>query len=461
MRLNTLPPQPEVLTHEGGHAVRQSALEELTRSVATCLLWERSYYEAGSTIAERIAELSKQVTFAELAALAVRARNDWKLRHVPLFLIAQMARRRSLFGNPIGGIGIISRTMAEVIQRPDELSEFLAIYWKDGRCPLSAQVKLGLAMAFQKFNKYSLSKWDREAPVRLRDVLFLCHAKPKDKEQAALWKLLVEKNLPPADTWEVALSAGKDKKKTWERLIREKHLGYMATLMNLRNMAVAGVDHALVSDRILEGAAKSKALPFRFLTAMKHAPTYGPVLSQALMLALGGFRTLPGKTVVLIDVSGSMDDKLSEKGETTRLDAATALAMMARHVFPGCELTTFSNLLAAVKVESTEPTVEVLAKAIASSQDHGGTHLANALTALRRQRPAIDRLLIITDEQTHDGIAEPWAQYSYIMNVAPYAHGLDRGRWSRIYGFSERLFDWISLEETGRLLSDAPDEEAA
>jgi hypothetical protein len=33
----------------------------------------------------------------------------------------------------------------------DELSEFVAIYWKDGRVPLSGQVKKGLAAAFPKF----------------------------------------------------------------------------------------------------------------------------------------------------------------------------------------------------------------------------------------------------------------------------------------------------------------------
>jgi len=61
-------------------------------------------------------------------------------------------------------------------------------------------------------------------------VLFRCHAKPKDAEQAAVWKKLVENTLEPPDTWEVALSAGKDKRENFQRLLGEGELGGMAVL---------------------------------------------------------------------------------------------------------------------------------------------------------------------------------------------------------------------------------------
>jgi len=57
--------------------------------------------------------------------------------------------------------------------------------------------------------------------VKLRDVLLLCHAKAEKRGAGALWKKLVENTLESPDTWEVALSAGKDKRETWERLLRE------------------------------------------------------------------------------------------------------------------------------------------------------------------------------------------------------------------------------------------------
>ena len=78
-------------------------------------------------------------------------------------------------------------------------------------------------------------------------MLFLCHAKPKDEAQAALWKKLVENTLESPDTWEVALSAGKDKRENFERLLREGKLGGLAVLRNLRPMPASGVDPRLLA----------------------------------------------------------------------------------------------------------------------------------------------------------------------------------------------------------------------
>ena len=139
----------------------------------------------------------------------------------------------------------------------DELSEFVAIYWAGGRQPLSAQVKKGLATAFAKFDEYALAKYDRAGAIRLRDVLFLCHARPASEAQAALWKRLVDNELATPDTWEVALSAagrGESsegtrevaKREVWECLLADRKLGALALLRNLRNLHQAGVSEELV-----------------------------------------------------------------------------------------------------------------------------------------------------------------------------------------------------------------------
>ena len=148
----------------------------------------------------RIHELVPQVEAAKVAALAVEARERMKLRHAPLLLVREMARHAT-------HRGLVAETLARVIQRADELSEFVAIYWAGGRQPLSAQVKKGLAAAFCKFDEYALAKYDRAGAVRLRDVLFLSHARPVDDGAGRLWKRLVANELATPDTWEVALSA--------------------------------------------------------------------------------------------------------------------------------------------------------------------------------------------------------------------------------------------------------------
>jgi 60 kDa SS-A/Ro ribonucleoprotein len=170
--------------HEGAPAWHTSLELQLRRSVLVCLRGEDQFDECGIEIARRIAELVPKVAAETVAALAVEAREQMKLRLVPLLLAREMARHKV-------HRGLVAETLARVIQRPDELTEFVAIYWKDGRVPLSGQVKKGLAAAFPKFDECQLAKYDRGGPIKLRDVLFLCHAKPRDAAQAGVWKKLI------------------------------------------------------------------------------------------------------------------------------------------------------------------------------------------------------------------------------------------------------------------------------
>ena len=128
-------------THEGAVGPNISTELELRRSVVACLLWESQFYEDGVEIAGRIAELVPKVAAEKVAALAIEAREKMKLRHAPLLLVREMARHAT-------HRGLVAETLERVIQRADELAEFVAIYWKDGRVSLSAQVKKGLAAAF-------------------------------------------------------------------------------------------------------------------------------------------------------------------------------------------------------------------------------------------------------------------------------------------------------------------------
>ncbi len=425
-------------THEGGKAMRQRPELELRRAVATCLLWEDAFYERGSDIAERIAALCEKVPAEMIADLAVRAREELYLRHAPLFLARQLARLHR--GRVVGD------TIARVILRADELAEFLAIYWKDRRQPLSAQVKRGLAEAFRKFDAYGLAKYDRDGAVKLRDVLFLSHAKPRDETQATLWKRLVDGELEPPDTWEVALSKGADKRETFTRLLKEHKLGYLALLRNLRNMEQAGVDATLVREALVGWARReNRILPFQFVAAYRTALEVADALEQAMAKSIG-VEPLGGSTVLVIDVSGSMNAALSRRSMLSRIDAAAALAILLREITPQVRVFTFSDELKEV------PNLRGfgLLEAIYQSQPHSATWLGKALTALKAmKRVAPDRMIVVTDEQAHDGLIAAWAPRSYVVNVAPYQPALNTMQgWTRVEGFSERIVDWIRIEES-------------
>src|SRR5438876_7286962 len=144
-----------VRTHEGAVTQKVDAKSELRRTVLTCLLWEATFYEKGNDIAKRIAALAAENKPEVLAALAREARTKMQLRHAPLFLARELARRK-------GAGPLVAETLESVIQRADELGEFVALYWKEKKQPLSAGVKRGLARAFMKFDAYQLA-YDRES----------------------------------------------------------------------------------------------------------------------------------------------------------------------------------------------------------------------------------------------------------------------------------------------------------
>jgi 60 kDa SS-A/Ro ribonucleoprotein len=415
-------------THEGAPGAAVTPEQALRRSVLACMLWEREFYEDGVTIADRIKGLVPQVAAGRVAALAVEARTTMKLRHVPLLLVREMARHAT-------HRALVAETLAAVIQRADELAEFLAIYWAEGKVPLSGQVKKGLAAAFTRFDEYALAKYDRANAVRLRDVLFLCHAKPVDAAQAELWKRLIAGELATPDTWEVELSAAAvSKRESWERLLAEQKLGALALLRNLRNMKAAGVDEGLVG-RALDTMKTDRVLPFRFLAAARYAPHLEELLERAMLRALSGAARMPGRTVLLVDVSGSMSVALSRKSEMHRVDAAYGLAILLREICEKVSIYTFST--DAVFVAPRHGFA--LRDAMDASQPHGGTNLGRALDMIR---DSYDRIVVITDEQSHDQVPAPLGK-GYMINVASARNGVGYGAWAHIDGWSEAVIEYI------------------
>lgn len=436
-------------THEGAPAKRISPLAQLRRSVLSCLLWEREFYEDGHAIAERIDILARQVAPMELATLAVEARTQQHLRHVPLLLTCALAEAAR-------GERLVADTVFNVVQRADEIAELVAVYWRNGRKPLPAQMKKGLARAFAKFQAYQFAKYDRDNAVKLADVIRLVRPKPENEERSALYKGVRTRTLPAPDTWEVALSGGADKRETFERLLRDGKLGYLALLRNLRNMVQAGVDLDLVRGAIVarRGGA-DRVLPFRFVAAARAAPQLEPALDTALCETIATLPALSGLTAVLVDVSRSMDNKLSAKSDLRRVDAAAALASILHG-----DVRAFSFSDRVVEVPPRRGMAGV--DAILSSQDHNGTRLFDAVQAVN-EAVAYDRLIVITDEQATGSGAIGWGYriqgtrttmpdprqgaLGYVINVASAQNGVGYGRWTHIDGFSENVLRWIVEHE--------------
>ena len=74
-----------------------------------------------------------------------------------------------------------------------------------------------------------------------------------------------------------------------------------------------------------------------------------------------------------------------------------------------------------------------------ASQPHGGTNLGAALDAVREP---CDRVVVITDEQSHDRIPALRGK-GYVINVAGAKNGVGYGAWAHIDGWREAVLDYI------------------
>lgn len=437
----------------GALAAKQSPEALLRRSVMTCLLWENSFYESGNKIAKQIKDLIPQVDPKIVRDIAIEARMVQKLRHVPLYLAVLMSELGGEYRKQVASI------LSTVINRADELAETLAIYWKNGKKPIGKQLKSGLAQAFLKFDEYRLAKYNRDTEIKLRDVMFMVHPKPQTQEQELLFKKLAEDKLAIPDTWEVSLSAGKDKKETFERLILENKLGALAFLRNLRNMEDAKVDRDIIK-KGFETINPRWLLPINYMMAYKASPRWAQEI-EALMFK--GYATQPklkGKTVFVVDVSGSMDGGISEKSGSNRLDVAIAMAIMAREV---CEdvvlyatagydhLYTHKTML--LPAHRGFALIDTINKAH-HSLGGGGIFTRQCLEYIKEQeRGKADRIIVFSDSQDCDypakRIPQPFGKTNYIVDVSSHAHGVNYdGAWTaEISGWSDYFIPYIFAME--------------
>ncbi len=431
-----------IFTHEGAPARHIDPEAQLRRLSAACLLWEDTFYVDGVTVAEQlvgavndvVAKYGRDKGGRIVMDVAIEAREKNHLRHLPLLLM-------SVYAHNYRGDERTKVTIETIIQRADELAEFLAIYCKvAGMDPkaiknIPGQVKKGLARAFGKFDDYALGKYDRKNVIRLLDVARLVHPQHTD----SIGKL-VKGELKSPDTWEVGLSKGDDKGETFTRLLTEGKLGYLALLRNLRNMVESKVEPDLVRGALIEGKGAQRVLPFRYIAAARHAPMYANEIQQALLSRIGLMPHFPGRTLVLVDVSGSMSMvNLSKWSEMKPIDAAAAVASTwagDRRVFA------FANSCTEVQCFPGLPGIESIVNVRGLG---GGTALGAAVTQMNGIEA--DRLVVITDEQSHDPVPDPVHEKAYMINIASNQNGVGYGKWVHIDGWSENVFRFMHAVE--------------
>lgn len=494
-------------THQGGRGQERDARSELFLLAIANFVSQNTFYETGEARDDRFAVLVRELAVADpswTAALLGWLRGEGNLRTASLMGAAEYVKARLDAGATDGPAN--REVIASVLRRPDEPGELLA-YWisRYGR-NVPKPVKRGIADAVRRlYGEKSLLKYDTAAKgYRFGDILNLVHAAPDPAKpwQGDLFQYALDRRhhpdtavvpkslpvvvahrdlmaLPPAKrrkvvtgahgarrlaeagmTWEALAGwlQGPMDKAAWEAVIPS--MGAMALVRNLRNFDEAGVSDevaAQVAARISDPAevARSRQFPFRYLAAYQHAPSlrWSYPLEQALGHSLANVPALPGRTLVLVDRSGSMFySRLSERSELNRADAAaifgTALALRAADA----DLVEFGTSSNRVKFTKGESVLKVLER----FGDLGGTNTSEAVRAHYRKH---DRVLIVTDEQaSYSHYGDPTEQVPahvpvYTWNLAGYraGHGPSGKAYRHTFGgLSDAAFRMVPLLESAR-----------
>ncbi|GAA3800777.1 TROVE domain-containing protein [Streptomyces chiangmaiensis] len=493
-------------TYEGGRGHERDPRSELFLLAVSNFVSQRTFYETGADRDDRFAALVRELAVTDpswTAGLLGWLRGEGNLRTASIVGAVEYVKARLDAGVTDGPAN--RQVVSSVLQRPDEPGELLA-YWTSayGRS-VPKPVKRGLADAVRRlYHGKALLKYDTASRgYRFGDLLNLVHAAPHpDKPwQGDLFQYALDRRhnpdtaVPPASnsvlmahrelmvlpveqrravvtapgggerlaaagmTWEALAGwlQGPMDKAAWEAVIPS--MGAMALVRNLRNFDEAGVSDevaAQVAARISDPdqVARSRQFPFRYLTAHQHAPSlrWSYPLERALGHSLANVPALPGRTLVLVDRSGSMFySRLSDRSELNRADAAavfgTALALRAADA----DLVEFGTGSNEVRFRTGESVLKVLGR----FGDLGGTDTAAAV--LRHYRKH-DRVLIVTDEQyVHSHHGDPTEQVPphvpvYTWNLAGYRAGHSpsgRGNRHTFGGLTDAAFRMVSLLERG------------
>lgn len=439
----------------GTLAAKQSNIDTLRRLVLANLLWENIAYADGEDIAQSIRNIIPLCDPVEVFHLALEAGTKQKLRHIPLFLAVQMCKYPE-HSQYVAGL------LPEIIRRADMITDFMAIYWKENTTKsISNQAKKGLAQSFYNFKEYHFAKYDRNTSIKLRDVMFLVRPKPRNKEEEELFRKIANRTLKTPDTWEVALSTGKNKKETWTRLIEEKKLGGLATLRNLRNMRAANVSMSTI-EKGIKNINGINLLPLNFYNASKENSMFTNQINDCMLESYKNLPRLKGKTLLILDLSGSMVWSSSGKSDLSRLDTACVMAMLALSQCEDIELVlTAGNDTTKVckshHLQYPSRGFSVI-KEIKSYQDRlggGGIFTRQCLNWCRDQFKGVEfeRIIVFSDSQDCDypdkKIPKPFAKYNYICDVSAHKRGINyKGVWTaEISGWSEYFLTFISSLE--------------
>ena len=400
------------------------------------------------------------------------------------------------------------------IFRMDDMSEIKDAWFALGQKGLPASMRKGFASVLENADTYQLAKYkntviDISNLVHPNSKLSKAEVEVEFEGQKVKMKALdaIMKGIAvAADTWETAQSeAGQivakavregklDKQEAekvlaeakadnWEGLLKDGKLGVLAALRNIRNMMKNPRQEMIEAwCKLITDPAKVRQaliLPIHFDLAYdvvdnefgqnKYANKVRQALQDGYIAALPNLAAaFPGKTLIVVDNSGSMggfpvsDGKTAvhyNYGWTKRTQTAGYKAGLIAATFAaatGGDIIQFGSSAHWFQYNRNE-NVFSLAKKVCTASD-GWTNPHAAFELITRERKAYDRIIFISDNEVNGKVTSA-AYKEYVRRVCdPYVYGIDLcsygttplkrdGKVQYFFGYGPSMYESVASSE--------------
>lgn len=442
----------------GGQAYSVNPKFELVSILLSSFVQDKFYRKAGDEI-KKVVELLPRVGYEFGAKAALYARKEFGMRSITHVVGGEVAKN-------VKGATWSKKFLKKVFHRPDDMMEILSYVSGGGKIvhPVPNCLKKAIKANLEGLSEYHIAKYKCEGKtISMIDLVNLTHP----KSTPAITKLM-KGLLKPSETWETKLTqAGQVaeteeqklelKSAAWEELLTQDKLGYLAMLRNLRNIT-SQAPHmlSLVNARLVDKERISKNLifPFQFHTAIEEIGSSVPrdtlvALSTAMELSLSNVPKFDGKTLIVVDNSGSMG------GKPINIACLFAGALYKTN---DSDLMVFSNVARYVNPIPTDSLSSIHAS-ITRSMSPSGTNFNSIFDSIKRT-VKYDRIIILSDMQGWMGYnapTKPFSDYCKFIGNRPYVYSFDLNGYGSlqfpeaqtfcIAGWSEKIFDVMKLLE--------------
>lgn len=395
------PAQPNAVTYEGGDAFEKSLEQDWLNNLFSNML-ENRFYESGDEQMNRYIQLTQKMLEKYGAKFVGRAayfaRNELGIRSISQLTAAmlnpvQFEGKRDFFKN--------------YMKRPDDVSEIFAIVESLGDKRSHALVR-GAGDYISGLSAYQMDKYAmRRKNWSMIDLINVTHAKGDVVDK--FYNGVLEK----ADTWEQKISAStseEEKAANWRELVESKSLGYLALIRNLNNILDSGIDNDWIMEHLvpqLTDAAKihkSLVFPFQIYTAYANLKTKPlslvVALDKAFRISVENVPGLDGSSLVVLDVSGSMEDRFSSKSSMSIKEVCACYAAAIYLSNPNSDFIKFGDHAKMKSYNRIDNIFDIISKMQNNDGCGYGTDIVPVWKMLDKH---YDRIFLFSDMQVMDG----------------------------------------------------------